>query len=150
MQDYSKNKKQYVLATQEELLKIAHLMPNGMVKMVQHRTNASRQKVRYQIYNMPVVQDENIISALREILEAVSVNKFNIEEYVPASDDELKWIDENMPKGIIKMVEILTGKTRQQVRYQLYDKPRNQDGEIITALREILFAVIQKRYSPKE
>lgn len=148
MQNNLNDKTQYKLATQEELMQIMHLAPTGMVKMVQHRTNATRQKVRYQIYNMPVVQDEEIVTALREILEAVTENRYDEDSFVQATPEELKWIDEVMPKGMVKMVEHLTGRSRQQVRYQLYGAPKSQDGEIITALREILFAVIQKRYTP--
>lgn len=68
-------------------------------------------------------------------------------QYIMATQDELLWIRHVMPKGMLKMVEVRTGKSRAQVRYQLYNMPENQDAEIITAIREILYVVTRKKYS---
>jgi hypothetical protein len=55
-----------------------------------------------------------------------------------------------MPKGVVKMVMIRTGKTRSQVLYQLVQMPSNQDLEIITAFREILYVITGLSFESKK
>jgi len=62
----------YAQATPEELLFIRRNMPRGMLSFVQSRTGRSRSAVRYQIEAMPERQNEEIITALREIFRAVT------------------------------------------------------------------------------
>ena len=69
------------------------------------------------------------------------------EKFEKATIEELLFIKEKMPKGMVKMVMIRTGKTRSQVLYQLVQMPLNQDEEIIEAFREILYAVTRLRFS---
>lgn len=66
------NVKDYIEASQEELLFIRHNMPRGMVAMICHRTGASRSRILYQIMQMPENQDIDIIQATREIFKAVT------------------------------------------------------------------------------
>ncbi|TKC08006.1 hypothetical protein FA048_12645 [Pedobacter polaris] len=63
-----------------------------------------------------------------------------------ASQVELLYLRHNAPRGMWKMVEIRTGKSRSQVHYQIMQMPNNQDLEIIQAAREILFAVTGLKY----
>lgn len=78
------------------------------------------------------------------------MDKIITNETAEASHDELIFIKKSMPKGMVKMVMIRTGKSRSQVLYQLVQMPINQDLEIITAFREILFAITQLRFEPKK
>ncbi|WP_026715227.1 hypothetical protein [Flavobacterium daejeonense] len=78
------------------------------------------------------------------------MDKKATKQSIEASEEELLFIKKNMPKGMVKMVMIRTGKTRSQVLYQLIQMPNNQDLDIITAFREILFAITQLRFESKE
>lgn len=76
------------------------------------------------------------------------LGRFNIDEneFVEASQDELLFIKHHMPLGMIPMVKARTGATRSKILYQLQSMPENQDKDIITALREILFVVTGVSY----
>lgn len=76
MNKNNENMKEYIEASQEELLFMRHHMPRGMVAMICHRTGASRSRVLYQIMQMPENQDVKIIQATREIFEAVTQLKY--------------------------------------------------------------------------
>jgi len=67
----------YEQATPEELLFIRRNMPRGMMGFVQSRTGRSRSAVRYQIEAMPKRQNEEIITALREIFRAVTQMEYH-------------------------------------------------------------------------
>lgn len=69
-------------------------------------------------------------------------------DFVEATQAELTFIRHNMPKGMVKMVQIRTGKSRSQVLYQIVQMPENQDADIIQAFREILYAITRLKYSP--
>lgn len=71
-------------------------------------------------------------------------------EVIPATAEELLFIKKKMPKGMVKMVMIRTGKTRSQVLYQLVQMPSNQDLEIITAFREILYVITGLSFESKK
>jgi hypothetical protein len=71
-------------------------------------------------------------------------------EVIPATAEELLFIKKKMPKGVVKMVMIRTGKTRSQVLYQLVQMPSNQDLEIITAFREILYVITGLSFESKK
>lgn len=78
----------------------------------------------------------------------MKLGRFDISEneFEEASHDELLFISHNMPLGMIPMVRIRTGATRSKILYQLKTMPQNQDKDIITALREILFVVTGLSY----
>jgi len=68
-----------------------------------------------------------------------------------ATQEELDFIADNMPKGMVAMVMKRTGKSRSRVLYHLKHRGvAAQDKEIIEAAREILYAVTRKRYSGQE
>jgi hypothetical protein len=54
------------------------------------------------------------------------------------SKAELRYIRQHAPRGMFKMVQQRTGRSRSQVDYQLRKDPRKQDLTIIDAAREIL------------
>ncbi|RYE13183.1 MAG: hypothetical protein EOP34_09375 [Rickettsiales bacterium] len=59
----------------------------------------------------------------------------------PASREEIFFIRDKAPRGMWKLIEIRTGRTRAQVLYQIKQMPDAQDLVIIQAAREILKAV---------
>lgn len=59
----------------------------------------------------------------------------------PASREEIFFIRDRAPRGMWKMVEIRTGRTRAQVLYQIKQMPDIQDLKVIQAAREILEAI---------
>lgn len=63
-----------------------------------------------------------------------------------ASKKEIVFMKNAAPRGMWKMVEIRTKKTRMQVLYQITQMPPKQDKEIIQASREILFAITGLKY----
>jgi len=68
-----------------------------------------------------------------------------------ATQEELDFIAATMPKGMVAMIMKRTGKSRGRVLYHLKHRGvAEQDGEIIEAAREILYAVTRKRYSGRE
>jgi hypothetical protein len=59
----------------------------------------------------------------------------------PASREEIFFIRDKAPRGMWRLIEIRTGRTRAQVLYQIKQMPDIQDLEVIQAAREILKAV---------
>ncbi|MDX3917013.1 MAG: hypothetical protein QHC79_25955 [Pseudosphingobacterium sp.] len=57
------------------------------------------------------------------------------------SRDEICFIRRNAPRGLYRMVQRKTGRSRAQVDYQLRLEPRHQDLVVIQAAREILKVV---------
>lgn len=62
------------------------------------------------------------------------------------SKAELRFIREHAPRGLWKMVQLKTGKTRSQVDYQLRLHPEKRDPVIIGTARELLEATTGLRY----
>lgn len=67
-------------------------------------------------------------------------------EYIPASKDEILFIRQNMPRGMVAMIQVRTGLKRTQVLYQIMQMPENQNREVIQAARDILYAVTGLKY----
>jgi hypothetical protein len=67
-----------------------------------------------------------------------------------ASLKELQFIRKHAPRGMWKMVEIRTGKTRSQVDYQLRQLPENQDLRVVNAAREILLTITGLSFTSNE
>ena len=59
----------------------------------------------------------------------------------PADQQELDYIAENKPRGLVALVELRTKKSRAQVLYQLERPASKPDLEILRATREILYAI---------
>lgn len=59
----------------------------------------------------------------------------------PASREEIFFIRDKAPRGMWRLIEIRTGRTRAQVLYQIKQMPDVQDLVVIHAAREILKAV---------
>lgn len=74
------------------------------------------------------------------------MNENKDERYKEATQEELLFIRHNMPRGMVSMIMKRTGRSRSQVLYQIIQMPEKQDEEIITAAREILFAVTGLKY----
>lgn len=70
----------------------------------------------------------------------------NIDIIKKASKKEINFLRTSAPRGMWKMVEIRTKRSRMQVNYQIMQMPFNQDREIIQATREILFAITGLKY----
>ena len=70
----------------------------------------------------------------------------NIDIIKKASKKEIQFLRRSAPRGMLRMVEIRTNRTRTQVSYQIMQMPFNQDREIIQATREILFAITGLKY----
>ena len=70
----------------------------------------------------------------------------NIDIIKKASKKEIQFLRGSAPRGMWKMVEIRTNRSRMQVNYQIMQMPINQDREIIQATREILFAITGLKY----
>ncbi|RYX87518.1 hypothetical protein EON73_01215 [bacterium] len=68
------------------------------------------------------------------------------EDIKPASREEIFFIRDKAPRGLYRMIEIRTGRTRAQVLYQIKQMPDIQDLEIIHAAREILKAITGEVY----
>lgn len=62
-------------------------------------------------------------------------------QFVKATPGELEFIRKNAPRGLWKMIQIRTKKSRSQVDYQLRQTPENQDPLIIDTTRELFHAV---------
>ncbi|MBB6131526.1 hypothetical protein [Mucilaginibacter lappiensis] len=65
----------------------------------------------------------------------------NSKKPIRASQEEILFLRKHAPKGLWKMVEFRTKRTKAQVLYQIMQMPENQDLLIIQAVREILFVV---------
>jgi hypothetical protein len=63
-----------------------------------------------------------------------------------ASQDELIFINHNMPRGMVSMIQARTKATRSEILYQLQRNPKKQKSGIIQAAREILFAITGLSY----
>jgi len=74
------------------------------------------------------------------------MDKINGNNITKASPDELNFINSHMPRGMVAMIQVRTGSSRSQIRYQLERNPRFQNPLIIQAAREILQAVTGKRF----
>ena len=76
-----------------------------------------------------------------------SSNMHNLSDtFNRASLDELIFINHNMPRGMVSMIQARTGATRSEVLYQLKHNAKVQKPEIIQAAREILFVVTGLSY----
>jgi len=69
------------------------------------------------------------------------IKNIEIKKYLCASKEELAFIKDNMPRGMISMIKIKTGETKRKIEYQIKDNPKVQNPKIIDAAREILKAV---------
>ena len=63
-----------------------------------------------------------------------------------ASQDELIFINHNMPRGMVSMIQARTKATRSDILYQLQRNPKKQKPDVIQAAREILFAITGLSY----
>lgn len=70
------------------------------------------------------------------------------EFFNPASKAELIFIRENMPRGMVAMIQVRTGLNRSQILYQLLQMPDNQNAEVVQAARDILYAVKRIEFQP--
>jgi len=66
--------------------------------------------------------------------------------FVEASQGELLFMRNNMPRGMLAMICHRTGATRSKVLYQIVQMPKAQNPDIIWAAREIFEAVTQMKY----
>lgn len=71
-------------------------------------------------------------------------------QFVKATQKELEFIRKNAPKGLWKMIQTKTNKSRSQVDYQLRLSPEKQDPVIIEATRELFQVVTGLVYNEKE
>lgn len=71
-------------------------------------------------------------------------------QFVKASQKELDFIRKNAPRGLWKMIQIKTNKSRSQVDYQLRLSPEKQDSVIIETTRELFQVVTGLVYNEKE
>ncbi|WP_286850692.1 MULTISPECIES: hypothetical protein [Sphingobacterium] len=62
-------------------------------------------------------------------------------KFVKASRQELDFIRKHAPRGLWKMIQLKTNKSRSQVDYQLRLSPEHQDRTIIETTRELFQAV---------
>ncbi|MEL7585309.1 MAG: hypothetical protein AAGU19_01260 [Prolixibacteraceae bacterium] len=63
-----------------------------------------------------------------------------------ASQDELIFVNHNMPRGMVSMIQVRTNATRSEILYQLQRNPKKQKPDVIQAAREILFAITGLSY----
>lgn len=71
-------------------------------------------------------------------------------QFVKATQKELDFIRKNAPKGLWKMIQRKTRKSRSQVDYQLRLSPEKQDPVIIETTRELFHVVTGLVYNEKE
>ncbi|MGV8135980.1 MAG: hypothetical protein AB2L20_12255 [Mangrovibacterium sp.] len=63
-----------------------------------------------------------------------------------ASQDELIFINHNMPRGMVSMIQARTKAKRSEILYQLQRNPKKQNPGVIQAAREILLAITGLSY----
>lgn len=73
----------------------------------------------------------------------------NRKPFVKASASELEFMRKNAPRGLWKMIQVKTRKSRSQVDYQLRLCPEKQNPIIIDAARELFHAATGLTYTEK-
>lgn len=82
--------------------------------------------------------------------DSIYMYNFNENTFKEASQDELIFINHNMPRGMVSMINVRTGATRAEILYQLSHNAKVQKPDIIQAAREILFVVTGLNYEQEK